>query len=291
MRLPEILTRRDGTTIAYHRLTGDAPGIVFLCGFHSDMTGNKALYLEDYCRRRRQAFVRFDHFGHGASSGEASMGTIGRWAEDAIAVLDSLTQGRQILVGSSMGGWIMLLAALARPARIGGAYRRRGGARFHRGSSLAAARPSTAATVARNRRGDVALRIRPCRIHLSNEPIRGRQAVSRHEGRNCARLPGAAPARDGRHVGSMADEPVSGRAARHQGCRGNSGEGRRPSLVARVGSRPPRPNCRRTSRSSDTECQLLICQKGCVEIEFGVERPLDVVGAAEAVLLAVEQKI
>jgi pimeloyl-ACP methyl ester carboxylesterase len=120
MRLPEILTRSDGTTIAYHRLTGDAPGIVFLCGFHSDMTGNKALYLEDYCRRRRQAFVRFDHFGHGASSGEASMGTIGRWAEDAIAVLDSLTQGRQILVGSSMGGWIMLLAALARPARIGG---------------------------------------------------------------------------------------------------------------------------------------------------------------------------
>jgi pimeloyl-ACP methyl ester carboxylesterase len=82
------------------------------------MTGNKALYLEDHCGRRGQAFVRFDHFGHGASSGEASMGTIGRWEEDAIAVLDSLTAGRQILVGSSMGGWIMLLAALARPARI-----------------------------------------------------------------------------------------------------------------------------------------------------------------------------
>jgi pimeloyl-ACP methyl ester carboxylesterase len=120
MRSPEILTRSDGATIAYHRLAGEAPGIVFLCGFHSDMSGNKALYLEDYCRRRGQAFVRFDHFGHGASSGEASMGTIGRWAEDAIAVLDSLTQGRQILVGSSMGAWIMLLAALARPARIAG---------------------------------------------------------------------------------------------------------------------------------------------------------------------------
>jgi pimeloyl-ACP methyl ester carboxylesterase len=118
MRSPEILTREDGATIAYHRLAGATPGIVFIGGFHSDMSGNKALYLEDYCRRRGQAFVRFDHFGHGASSGDASMGTIGRWAEDAIAVLDSLTEERQILVGSSMGGWIMLLAALARPARI-----------------------------------------------------------------------------------------------------------------------------------------------------------------------------
>lgn len=118
MSSPEILTLKDSATIAYHRLTGAAPGVVFLGGFHSDMGGNKALYLEDYCRRRGQAFVRFDHFGHGASSGDASMGTIGRWAEDSITVLDSLTHGRQILVGSSMGGWLMLLAALARPARI-----------------------------------------------------------------------------------------------------------------------------------------------------------------------------
>ena len=118
MHSPETLTRAQGATIAYHRLAGAAPGIVFIGGFHSDMSGNKALYLEDYCRRRGQAFVRFDHFGHGASSGDASMGTIGRWTEDAIAVLDSLTQGRQILVGSSMGGWIMLLTALVKPARI-----------------------------------------------------------------------------------------------------------------------------------------------------------------------------
>ena len=118
MHSPETLTRDQGATIAYHRLAGAAPGIVFIGGFHSDMTGEKALYLENYCRRRGQAFVRFDHFGHGASSGDASMGTIGRWTEDAIAVLDSLTQGRQILVGSSMGGWIMLLAALAEPSRI-----------------------------------------------------------------------------------------------------------------------------------------------------------------------------
>ena len=84
------------------------------------MTGTKALFLEDYCRRRGRAFVRFDYFGHGASSGDFAHGTIGRWREDAIAVIDSLTTGPQILVGSSMGGWIMLLAALARPGRIAG---------------------------------------------------------------------------------------------------------------------------------------------------------------------------
>lgn len=94
------------------------PGVVFLGGFHSDMTGTKASYLNDYCRRRGQAYLRFDHYGHGASSGDVTMGTIGRWAKDAIAMLDSLTEGPQILVGSSMGGWIMLLAALARAVRI-----------------------------------------------------------------------------------------------------------------------------------------------------------------------------
>jgi len=82
------------------------------------MTGTKALFLEDYCRHRGHAYLRFDYFGQGASSGDAALGTIGRWAQDALAVLDSLTQGRQILVGSSMGGWIMLLAALARTERI-----------------------------------------------------------------------------------------------------------------------------------------------------------------------------
>jgi pimeloyl-ACP methyl ester carboxylesterase len=118
MNSPAILTRHDGATIAYHRLTGAAPGIVFLGGFRSDMSGTKALYLEDYCRRRGQSYVRFDYFGHGASSGDIAKGTIGRWAEDAIAILDSLGEGEQILVGSSMGGWLMLLAALARSSRV-----------------------------------------------------------------------------------------------------------------------------------------------------------------------------
>jgi pimeloyl-ACP methyl ester carboxylesterase len=118
MSLPANLTRQDGATIAYQRTAGSSPGVVFLGGFRSDMTGTKAHYLEDYCRRRGQAYLRFDYFGHGASSGDAALGTIGRWAEDAIAVLDSLTDGPQVLVGSSMGGWIMLLAALARPSRV-----------------------------------------------------------------------------------------------------------------------------------------------------------------------------
>jgi len=112
------LTRPDGATIAYERLAGASPGLVFLGGFRSDMTGTKAMFIDGYCRRHRRAFLRFDYFGHGRSSGDFAEGTIGRWRDDAVAVIDALTEGPQILVGSSMGGWIMLLAALARPDRI-----------------------------------------------------------------------------------------------------------------------------------------------------------------------------
>jgi pimeloyl-ACP methyl ester carboxylesterase len=118
MRPAETLARPGGATIAYRRLPGRAPGIVFLGGFRSDMSGTKALFLEDYCRRTGRAYLRFDYFGHGASSGDPAHGTIGRWAEDALAALDALTAGPQILVGSSMGGWIMVLAALARSERV-----------------------------------------------------------------------------------------------------------------------------------------------------------------------------
>ncbi len=115
-----ILTRADGTTIAYSKLAGKNPGIVFLHGFKSDKSGGKALAVEDFCGERGQAFVRFDAFGHGESAGRFEDGTIGRWADDAVAVLDRLTEGPQILVGSSMGGWLMLLAALARRPRVAG---------------------------------------------------------------------------------------------------------------------------------------------------------------------------
>jgi pimeloyl-ACP methyl ester carboxylesterase len=82
------------------------------------MTGTKALFLEGYCRQRGRAYVRFDYFAHGNSSGKFADGTISRWRDDAVSVIDSLTEGPQVLVGSSMGGWIMVLAALARPERI-----------------------------------------------------------------------------------------------------------------------------------------------------------------------------
>jgi pimeloyl-ACP methyl ester carboxylesterase len=117
---PARLPREDGHHIAYHLTHGIGPGIIFLGGFMSDMTGTKATALEAWCRGEGRAFVRFDYLGHGASGGRFSDGTIGRWTDDAVAVIDQLTQGPQILVGSSMGGWIMLLAALCRPQRIAG---------------------------------------------------------------------------------------------------------------------------------------------------------------------------
>ena len=117
---PDILTRENGAAIAYHRLEGKVPGVIFMTGFMSDMDGGKALTLEALCRERGQAFLRFDYQGHGHSSGEFADGHIGIWAGDALAALDELTEGPQILVGSSMGGWIMLLTAITRPERIAG---------------------------------------------------------------------------------------------------------------------------------------------------------------------------
>jgi pimeloyl-ACP methyl ester carboxylesterase len=115
---PDSLTRADGATIAYRRTAGRSPGIVFLGGFMSDMTGTKATALHEFCAARGQAFVRFDYFGHGASSGAFADATVGRWKDDTLAVLDRLSDGPQVLVGSSIGGWLMLLAALARPERV-----------------------------------------------------------------------------------------------------------------------------------------------------------------------------
>lgn len=86
----------------------------------SDMTGTKAMRLEEFCRSRGQQFTRLDYRGHGQSSGAFRDGTIGLWTDDAAAVLTEVTTGPQILVGSSMGGWIMLLAALRHPERVAG---------------------------------------------------------------------------------------------------------------------------------------------------------------------------
>jgi pimeloyl-ACP methyl ester carboxylesterase len=111
---------QDCERIAYMTRPGNSPGIVWLGGFKSEMTATKATALDSWAARAGRAFVRFDYFGHGKSSGEFRDGTITRWRDDALAVLDRLTSGPQILVGSSMGGYLALLAARLRPERIAG---------------------------------------------------------------------------------------------------------------------------------------------------------------------------
>jgi pimeloyl-ACP methyl ester carboxylesterase len=111
------LDRGDGVELAWVRLDGRGPMVVFLPGFRSDMTGDKATALAEFCTAGGHAMLRFDYSGHGASGGRFEDGTIGRWTDDALAAIDRLTEGKLVLVGSSMGGWIALLAALARPDR------------------------------------------------------------------------------------------------------------------------------------------------------------------------------
>ncbi|WP_347267951.1 alpha/beta hydrolase [Paracoccus sp. (in: a-proteobacteria)] len=110
----------QGRRIAYNRLDGQGPGIVFLGGFRSDMQGTKALWLEEWARERGRAFLRLDYSGHGESSGAFEDGVIGDWFADAMAAIQGLTTGQQVLVGSSMGGWIALLVARAIPERLAG---------------------------------------------------------------------------------------------------------------------------------------------------------------------------
>ena len=104
--------------IAYHRHAGTQPGVVFLCGHGSDMNGSKAMHLEAWAQRRGQSFLRFDYSGHGQSDGDFLQTNISDWTRDTINMIDAHTDGPQIVVGSSLGGWIMLNLALARPARI-----------------------------------------------------------------------------------------------------------------------------------------------------------------------------
>lgn len=118
--MTEFLTTPQGRRIAYHRTEGVGPGVVFLGGFKSDMTGTKAVHLQAWAETTGRAFLRFDYSGHGQSSGDFLDGCIGDWAEDAMAAIAALTSGPQILVGSSMGGWISLLVARAMPERVAG---------------------------------------------------------------------------------------------------------------------------------------------------------------------------
>lgn len=118
--MTDFLTTPERRQIAFVRSPGRAPGVVFLGGFRSDMTGTKAQWLQDWAQAQGRAFLRFDYSGHGQSSGDFLQGCIGDWAADARAALLALTEGPQVLVGSSMGGWIALLLARAMPDRVAG---------------------------------------------------------------------------------------------------------------------------------------------------------------------------
>ncbi|URI15290.1 alpha/beta fold hydrolase [Brevundimonas albigilva] len=113
------LSRPDGETLAFKRVDGEGPTVVWIGGFRSDMEGTKAVALDGAARARGWNYVRYDHFAHGRSSGDWRRATIGRWREDAVALVDSL-EGPVLPVGSSMGGWVALLLALARPERVKG---------------------------------------------------------------------------------------------------------------------------------------------------------------------------
>jgi len=113
------LPRPDGHRLAFRKLEGAGPCVLWFGGFASDLTGTKAQALSDWALAAGRSFIRFDYFGHGGSSGAFQEGTITRWRQDALAVIDELAVGEVVIVGSSMGGWIACLAALARPERIG----------------------------------------------------------------------------------------------------------------------------------------------------------------------------
>lgn len=113
-----------GRTIAYRQIAQQSrkplPQVVFMGGFMSDMTGRKAAALAEFCAERGQGYLRFDHFAHGQSSGTMEQATVGGWTKDAVQVLDRLTEAPLLLIGSSMGAWVMLLAALSLPQRLHG---------------------------------------------------------------------------------------------------------------------------------------------------------------------------
>ena len=118
--VPDVrfVDRGGGARLAYAAQPGASPTVVFLGGYASDMTGTKARYLQGWCGARGHAFLRFDYQGHGQSSGRLVDSTISAWRDDALAILRECVKGPALLVGSSMGAWVMLLAALAAPERV-----------------------------------------------------------------------------------------------------------------------------------------------------------------------------
>jgi pimeloyl-ACP methyl ester carboxylesterase len=116
--MTSYLPRDDGISLAYAHTLGTGPTLVFLPGFKSDMAGSKALALEAHAKAQGWPMLRLDYSGHGQSGGRFEDGTISRWRDDVLCLIDAVIQGPLLLIGSSMGGWLALLVALARPDRI-----------------------------------------------------------------------------------------------------------------------------------------------------------------------------
>ena len=112
------LSAPNDEKIAFKMSGGKGPTLIWCGGLKSDMEGSKATHLHDWAIEEGRAYIRFDYFGHGVSSGEFRDGTISRWAADAVQVIDELAKGDVILIGSSMGGWASLLAAIKRSDRV-----------------------------------------------------------------------------------------------------------------------------------------------------------------------------
>lgn len=108
----------DGSYISYRQIKGSSPGIFYMHGSQSSIDSTKALFVENFCREQGIGFTSFNFSGHGDSAGKYTDGTVSLWLRDALAVMDNLTSGNQIVIGSSLGGWIMLLLCMRRPDRI-----------------------------------------------------------------------------------------------------------------------------------------------------------------------------
>ena len=115
-------TSPEGRRLAFRHNPASTGKLTFvwMCGFKSDISGTKVLRLEDWANRTGHGFLAFDYSGHGESDGAFEDGTVSQWRDDALAAIDSQTDGPLVIVGSSMGGWMALLAALARPDRVKG---------------------------------------------------------------------------------------------------------------------------------------------------------------------------
>ncbi len=115
---PEFFTRPDGLRLAYRFVNGEGATLVFLPGYRSDMLGGKAEALEQWALANRCGMLRFDYSGCGESEGDFEAGTLDQWRDDALMIMDAVVRGPCVLVGSSMGGWLALLVALARPSQV-----------------------------------------------------------------------------------------------------------------------------------------------------------------------------